>query len=116
MDDVRKADEVDDELRGNAEDDDEDYLGDLSEGVVDEDALEEAVEEEVWSGGSVCWVGDKCVYEDARAEGEEEGETSRELHKESNGHTDMRWVSAVGDDPATASTRAGTMRTTTKRT
>ena len=79
--DVAEADEIDHKFDDDTEDGDDDNLGKLGECVVDEDALEEAVEEEVWSGGCVCWVGDNGVDEDACAEGEKERETSRELHK-----------------------------------
>ena len=80
---VCDADEVDDELRGDADDNNDDCLGELSKGVVDENTLEEAVKEEVWGRGDVCRVGDDSVDEDTRAEGEEKRETSRELHTES---------------------------------
>ena len=78
---VAALEEVDHELRGDPDDGYDDDLGELGDGVVDEDALEEASEEEIGSGGGVCWVGGDCIEEDASAEGEKERETSSELHK-----------------------------------
>ena len=78
---VAALEEVDHELGGDPDDGYDDDLGELGDGVVNEDALEEASEEEIGSGGGVCWVGGDCIEEDASAEGEKERETSGELHK-----------------------------------